>query len=155
MKKILIAYLSRTGTTKKMAEFIAEGVRIAGREADVKSVTEIASSRDLTGYDAYVFGCPTYHLDIPASFASFMEMAQGARLEGKAGGAFTSRSHPSSTEGSEAAAQIFDGMGSVLKMRMTSLGPFHLEAAVVETVEGMRACQDYGKSVAETAATGD
>ena len=30
MKKVLIAYASRTGNTKKMADYIAEGARFSG-----------------------------------------------------------------------------------------------------------------------------
>ena len=36
MKKVLIAYYSRTGMTEKMAEAVAEGVRFSGNGADVK-----------------------------------------------------------------------------------------------------------------------
>jgi flavodoxin len=32
MNKILIAYVSRAGTTKKMADFLAEGCRMSGHE---------------------------------------------------------------------------------------------------------------------------
>ena len=32
MKKILVAYVSRTGTTEKMANYLAESVRIGGNE---------------------------------------------------------------------------------------------------------------------------
>lgn len=36
MKKVLISYFSRTGKTQQMAEYIAEGLRIAGHDVDVK-----------------------------------------------------------------------------------------------------------------------
>ena len=60
MKKVLVAYVSRTGKTEKMAEFIAEGIRFSGNEAVLKKVSEIKSAKDLAGYDGYAFGCPTY-----------------------------------------------------------------------------------------------
>ena len=47
MKKILIAYDSRTGKTEKMAEYIAEGVRISGDEAVLKRITAIKNEKDL------------------------------------------------------------------------------------------------------------
>lgn len=59
MKKALIAYDSRTGKTEKMAEYIAEGIRISGNEAVLKKTTAIKSEKDLQGYDGYVFGSPT------------------------------------------------------------------------------------------------
>jgi len=41
MSKILIVYFSRTGTTEKMANYIAEGVRFAGADAELKKVSQI------------------------------------------------------------------------------------------------------------------
>ena len=40
-------------------------------------------------------------------------------------------------------------MQYVFKMNMFELGSFNLKEAVVETVEGMRACQDYGRVFGE------
>ncbi len=149
MKRVLVAYLSRTGTTEKMAQYIAEGVRIAGHDAEVKGIAAIRSAQDLSGYDGYVFGSPTYHLDMPGSFKAFLSKAEEADLEGKVGGAFSSRTHPTSTESGDAATPVFKLMESRFKLKMTNLGPFDLKAELIETVEGMRACQDYGRSVGE------
>jgi menaquinone-dependent protoporphyrinogen IX oxidase len=63
MKRVLIAYFSRTGTTEKMAQFIAEGMRMGGCEVDLVSISKVNSDADIIGYDGYVFGCPTYHKD--------------------------------------------------------------------------------------------
>ena len=147
MAKVLVVYFSNSGTTERVAEYVAEGVRIAGHEADVRKTSDIASVHDLAGYDAYIFGCPTYHLDMPESFASLFDAAGKAGLQGKAGGAFSTRSHPSS-DGGGAAERIFDIMESTLRMRMTELGPFDVRADVVNGPDGARACQEYGKSVA-------
>ena len=38
-------------------------------------------------------------------------------------------------------------MEHVFKMEMTPLGSFNLLEHLVEDTEGMRACQDYGKSL--------
>jgi flavodoxin len=147
MAKVLVVYFSNSGTTERMAEYVAEGVRIAGHEANVRKTSEIASVHDLAGYDAYIFGCPTYHLDVPEPFASLLDAAGKAGLQGKAGGAFSTRSHPSSGDGG-AAERVFDIMESALGMRMTELGPFDVKADVVNGPDGARACQEYGKSVA-------
>jgi len=61
MSKILIVYFSRTGTTEKMANYIAEGVRFTGSEVVLKKVSQVKEETDLQGYDGYIFGCPTYH----------------------------------------------------------------------------------------------
>jgi flavodoxin len=155
MGKVLIAYYSSTGTTKQMAELIAEGVRIAGHDAEVKNVLEIQDKSSLLGYDGYIFGCPTYHLDMPEPFKDFLSLAQTAPLEGKVGGAFDCRTHPSSGEGS-AAGIIFDIMETGSMMRMTNLGPFDLKpdwleakGETMESFEGFHACHDYGRAVGE------
>jgi hypothetical protein len=40
-------------------------------------------------------------------------------------------------------------MEHVFKMNMTNLGSFLLREDVIETGEGMRACQAYGKALGE------
>ena len=144
MKKVLIAYVSRTGKTEKMAEFIAEGVRFSGHGAETKKVSEIKSEKDLAGYDGYIFGCPTYHRDMTENMKTFLFLAKKADLGGKAGGAFGSYTHRG-----DAPRLIFDTMEHVFKMNMTSLGSFNLLEPAVDTREGLRACQDYGRSVGE------
>ena len=145
MKKILIAYISRAGHTRQMAEYIAEGLRVTGTcEVELKPVTAIKTEQDMVGYDACIFGAPTYHRTMPPVMESFLFLAKQASLAGKAGGAFGSYTHSG-----DAPLHIFDTMKHVFKMRMTNLGPFKLLEHVVDTPEGMRACQEYGKSVAQ------
>jgi len=142
LKKIVIVYYSRTGKTEKMAEDIAEGVRFTGTVADVKKISDIKTEKDLEGYDGFIFGCPTYHKDMTENFKTFLFLAQKGTLAGKLGGAFGS-----STHSGEAPGFIFDTMEHVFKMEMTNLGPFGLREAQVDTSEGMRACQDYGRAM--------
>jgi flavodoxin len=144
MKKVLIAYVSRTGKTEKMAEYIAEGVRFSGHGAEIKRVSEIKTEKDLAGYDGYIFGCPTYHRDMTENMKTFLFLAKKADLGGKAGGAFGSYTHSG-----DAPRFIFETMEHVFKMNMTSLGSFNLLEGAVDTREGLRACQDYGRSVGE------
>jgi len=49
MKKVLVAYDSRTGKTEKMAEYIAEGIRFSGNEAELKRITTIKNGKELQG----------------------------------------------------------------------------------------------------------
>jgi flavodoxin len=141
MKKVMVAYFSRTGKTERMAEAIAEGVRFSGNAAEVVKISDIKSEKDLLGFDGYLFGCPTYHRDMTDNFKTFLFLAQKGNLEGKLGGAFGS-----STHSGEAPGYIFDTMEHVYKMRMTDLGPFKLREGMVASTEGMRACQDYGRT---------
>lgn len=142
MKKVLIAYDSRTGNTEKMAQAIAEGIRMAGNEAEVKKITELKSEKELEGFDAYVLGSPTYHRDMIGTMKTFLFLAQKANLEGKVGGAFGSYTHSG-----DAPSIIFDTMEHVYKMDMTELGSFNLKEQLVDGMEGIHACQDYGKGI--------
>ena len=144
MKKVLIGYVSRTGITGKMAEYIAEGVRIGGHEASLIKIAEVKNEKSLEGYDGYIFGCPTYHRDLTGGMKTFLFLAQKLNMVGKIGGAFGSYTHSG-----ESAQMIYDTMQHVYKMDMTDLGALNLKESVVPTDEGQRACQDYGKAIAE------
>lgn len=148
MKKVLIAYFSLTGKTEKMAEYIGEGVRFSGQQAVTKKISDIKSAGDLAGYDGYVFGSPTYHRDMAEPMKTFLFLARKADLEGKLAGAFGSYTHSG-----DAPAVIFDTMQYVYKMEPFELGSFNLKEAVIETSEGMRACQDYGRVFGEKLST--
>ena len=144
MGKVLITYYSRTGKTEKMAEYIAEGVRFSGNSADIRKLSDIKNEKELEGYDGYILGCPTYHRDMTANMKTFLFLVEKANLNGKVGGAFGSYTHSG-----DAPKYIFDTMEHVFKMNMTPLGSFNLLENLVEGTEGMRACQDYGKSISE------
>jgi flavodoxin len=142
MKKVLVGYYSRTGNTEKMAEYIAEGIRMTGNDAELKKISEIKSEEDFKGYDGFVFGCPTYHRDLTAGMKTFLFLAEKANLIGKMGGAFGSYTHSG-----ESANMIYDTMLHVFKMDMVDLGALDLKEHALESGEGTRACQEYGKAI--------
>ena len=144
MKKVLISYFSRTGKTEQMAQYIAEGLRIRGQEVEIKKISDIKSEKELAGYDGYVFGAPTYHRAMPGLVESFLFLAQKANLAGKVGGAFGSYTHSG-----DAPKMIFDTMEFVYKMKVVNLGSFNLLEHLVDTREGLKSCQDYGKAIGE------
>ena len=154
MKKVLIAYYSLAGNTEKMAEYIAEGVRFSGQQAVLKKLSEIKNTVDLAGYDGYIFGSPTYLLNVPEQVKTFLFLAQKAELKGKLGGAFGSYTHDGNAPG-----MVLDTMQYVYNMEPFELGAFKLkehELAIfdqkqptLEQTEGMRACQSYGKVFGE------
>ena len=143
MHKILVAYISRTGMTEKMANFIAEGIRMAGHEVELKKIAQIKSEKELEGFDGYILGCPTYHRDMTNGMKTFLFLAQKANLVGKMGGAFCSYTHSG-----ESGSMIFDTMQYVYKMDMVDLGALNLKEHIIDPQEGVKACQDYGKAVA-------
>lgn len=144
MKKVLVAYVSRSGNTEKMANYIAEGLRITGKEVKVAKISTLQSEKDIEGYDGYIFGCPTYHKDITGGMKNFLFMVEKTNLTGKIGGAFGSHTHSG-----ESAPMIYDTMQHVFKMDTTELGPLNLTEAMLPTDEGLKACQDYGKALGE------
>ncbi len=144
MKKVLVAYGSRTGNTEKMAEYIAEGVRFSGNDVELRKITEIKKPEELQGYDAYIFGSPTYHRDMMGTMKTFLFLAEKAGLEGKIGGAFGSYTHSGDAPGI-----ILDTMQYVFKMTLSDLGSLRIKEAVVGTPDGLKACQDYGRSLGE------
>jgi flavodoxin len=144
MKRVLIAYFSRTGITEKMAQFIAEGMRMGGCEVELASISKVSSDAEIIGYDAYVFGCPTYHKDMTSNMKQFLFLCERANLVGKIGGAFGSHTHSG-----ESAPMIYETMQHVFKMDMTTLGPLNLTEEMVQGDKGAKACQQYGKAVSE------
>ena len=63
MARILVAYATKKGSTKEIAEAIAKELQAAGHTADAVEITKEAS---LQGYDAVVIGGPMYmgHIDV-------------------------------------------------------------------------------------------
>ena len=145
MKKVLIAYFSLTGMTQKMAEYIAEGVRISGNQATLKKTSELKAPEDIAGYDGYIFGSPTYHRDMAEPMKTFLFLARKAGLEGKPAGAFGSYTHDGN-----APAMIFDTMQYVFNMPPFELEALNLLEGKVDTSEGTHACQDYGSVFGES-----
>ena len=116
MKKILVAYTSTTGFTQKMAENIAEGIRLGGNEAVLKKISDFKAPGDLENYDGYVFGCPTYYRNVTAEMQHFFFLARNCELAGKRGGAFGSYN----LDG-EAPGIIFETMESILNMEIMQI----------------------------------
>jgi flavodoxin len=144
MKNVLVVYFSLTGITEKMANYIAEGIRFSGQQATVKKTSEIKKAEEINGFDGYIFGCPTYHRDMAEPMKTFLFLSRKANLAGKLAGAFGSYTHSG-----DATGMVFDTMQFVYKMAPFDLGAFKLKEAEVETTEGMRACQAYGRAFGE------
>ncbi|MFC1901341.1 flavodoxin domain-containing protein [Chloroflexota bacterium] len=141
MPKVMIAYASMTGNTEKMAQYIAEGVRISGCEAKVKNISGIKEANTLEGFDGYIFGSPTYHRDMAGNMKTFLFLAKKANLEGKLAGAFGSYTHSG-----DAPLMILETMEYVFKMEPFKLSSFNMKEALIDTPDGIHACQDYGKN---------
>ena len=91
MARILVAYYSRSGNTRKMAEDVAQGAKTEGAEVDLKEVEKITPEQ-LLDYDGIIIGSPTYY---GAPAWEVKKLLDGSvkfhgKLEGKVGGAFSS-----------------------------------------------------------------
>jgi NAD(P)H dehydrogenase (quinone) len=89
--KVLIIYYSRGGTTKKMAELIAEEIQKRNIEVKVLSV-DLASSKDMLEYDGLIVGSPTYYGTMAAEIKKLIDdsVTFHGKLDGKVGAAFSS-----------------------------------------------------------------
>ena len=141
MGKALVVYASRSGETKRIADLIAEGIRIQGSEATVVNATEVKKVDDLEGYDAYIFGSATYHGEMMQAMKTMLFLGDKSDFEGKIGGSFGAFGWSG-----EAPGRIFDTMKNVLKMDMVS-GPLMLKSALLGG--GTEMAQGYGKDIAK------
>ncbi|MCD6294634.1 MAG: FprA family A-type flavoprotein [Deltaproteobacteria bacterium] len=141
MGKALIVYAGRSDETRRIADLIAEGIRIQGSEASVVNITKVKKVEDLEDFDAYVFGSATYHGEMMQGMKTMLFLAEKTGLEGKVGGSFGAFGWSG-----EAPGRIFDTMKNVLKMGMVS-GPLMLKSALLGG--GIEMAQGYGKDIAK------
>jgi flavorubredoxin len=141
MGKVLVVYATRTGETQSIADLIAEGIRMAGHQADVVNVKTIKGEADLAGYDGYVFGSATYHGEMLQAMKTFLFMAEKAQLEGKPGGAFGSFGWSG-----EANERIYQTMQNVFKMDMLA-DSLRLKSSNLGG--GVKMAQEYGRQMAQ------
>jgi len=139
MSKALIVYATRAGSTKNIAELIAEGIRFTGAEAQAVNANEIKNETDFEGYDAYVFGSATYHGEMMQGMKKLLFLAEKINLEGKPGGAFGAYGWSG-----EASYRINETMENIFKMDMVS-GPLRLKFSGLEG--GKQMAQDYGREI--------
>lgn len=142
MTKTLILYYSSYGHIEAMAEAVAEGVRAAGGEADIRRVAETAPEavvaaahfktdtahplltdpKELANYDAIIVGTPTRFGRMSSQMAAFWDTAGGVwaqgLLTGKVGAAFTS----SASQHGGQETTLFTIITNLLHFGMTIVG---------------------------------
>ncbi len=140
MGKALIVYASRSGETERIANLIAEGIRMASSDAVVKNAKDVKNEADLQGFDGYVFGSATYHGDMMQAMKTLLFLAEKADLEKRIGGSFGAFGWSG-----EAPDRIFGTMENIFIMDMVT-GPLRLKNSTLGG--GIQMAQDYGKQVA-------
>jgi flavorubredoxin len=141
MPKLLVLYYTRTGSTQKMAEAVAEGARtVQGVEVTLSYNVEPEA---LAGFDAIIIGAPTYHHDMTLGMKMLFEDAavKNISLKGKIGAAFGSYGWSG-----EAPRMILEILKNKFEMNVTEpplLSKFAPDQA------GLEKCRALGKRVAE------
>ena len=79
MNKVLVAYTSKTGTTKGYADVLASTLKGQGFEVDVRTLAE---SGGFSAYDAVLIGAPINGMQLVPEAVSFLDANQGL-LAGK------------------------------------------------------------------------
>jgi flavorubredoxin len=141
MAHALIIYNTRKGATQEIGNLIADGLTAAGIEVTLKNAADIKSEKDLTGYDAYVFGSATYHGEMMEFMKRILFLAEKAGLKGCVGGTFGAFGWSG-----EAPSRIFNTMLHILGMKMVEeplrlKSPFDPQAA--------EKAGEYGRKIAE------
>lgn len=90
MSNIAVVYWSDTGNTEAMANYVAEGIRAAGGNADVIIADSFGPDK-VSQYDAIAFGCPAMGDEILEEdiFEPMFSAVEGS-LSGKRVGIFGS-----------------------------------------------------------------
>jgi NAD(P)H dehydrogenase (quinone) len=92
MAKVLISYFSKSGNTKKMAEYVKEGLDSLGDVEVVLKKVQDTTIKDLRASDGIIIGSPTYFGVMATEVKHLMDKSIQCygKLVGKVGGGFTS-----------------------------------------------------------------
>lgn len=85
--KASVLYFSKSGTTKAMAEKIAEGMVLESVEARTFSITDVDADW-VKESSCVLIGSPVYYADVAADVKVFLENLGKYSVAGKLGGAF-------------------------------------------------------------------
>jgi len=153
MAKVLVAYYSRGGNTRAMAEAVAEGARSAGADVGLSPVDKVKVST-LVDYSGIVLGSPVYYGSMAAEVKRFLDesVALHGKLEGKVGGAFAS----SANLGGGTESTILHILGALLIHGMIVQGSHsgaHYGAVAIgkPDAKSLAECRELGKRVAKLA----
>lgn len=131
MAKVLVAYASLTGNTEEIAELIVEGIKQAGGEAILKSVTDF-NAAEILEYEGVLLGAYTWgDGELPDEFLDFYEEMEELNLTGLKSAAFGS---------GDTGYEIYCGAVDIIESKLKELG-----AEIVQ--ESLKI--EYGPSSAE------
>lgn len=139
MVKLSIVYISTLGSTKKMAESIAEGARSRHVDVRVDNFFEW-TPEDAVDADGIAIGSSTFNYAMHPPLAKFLDKMIAAGVEGKVGAAFGSYGWSG-----EAPVQIAEKLrGAGVKV----VDPV-LRIQYIPTEKDLQECVRLGKDIAE------
>jgi menaquinone-dependent protoporphyrinogen IX oxidase len=68
--KCLVGYVTKTGTTEEVAEFVGQALRAGGCEVEIRNIDSVDS---LEGFDRLVLGSPINGMRVLPEFRTFLE----------------------------------------------------------------------------------
>ena len=151
MAKILVAYYSASGNTKKMAEKIEETIKKSGIDTDLKNVEDVEAN-ELTKYDGIVLGSPTYYGTMAYQVKKLLDESVSfhGSLKGKVGGAFSSAANIAggneTTITSILNAMLIHGMVVQGEPQGDHYGPVAIGSP---DKRSLRCCEQHAKNIAK------
>jgi NAD(P)H dehydrogenase (quinone) len=155
MVRMVIAYHSETGNTRRMAELIAEGAKGLA-EVTLMSVDDVRGP-ELEAAQVILFGSPTYYGTMSWQMKRCIDTLP-ARVEGKLAGVFASAAWLGG--GGYELAEINMIQGLLIRGMLiysggvvTGMPPTHFGAVARQSPEGFDAdrCRKLGKNLAQKA----
>jgi NAD(P)H dehydrogenase (quinone) len=88
--KVIVLYYSRGGTTKRIAELLADFVKKEKVDVDITDIENFLVNK-LPDYDGIIIGSPTYYGSLAASVKNLFDQSVvfHGKLDGKVGAAFS------------------------------------------------------------------
>ncbi|WP_150273714.1 flavodoxin [Paenibacillus tepidiphilus] len=145
MPKVLVAFASLTGNTEEMAELIVEGIRAAGGEAVMKSVTD-CNAVEIAEYEGVLLGAYTWgDGELPDEFLDFYEEMDELDLKGLKSAVFGS-----GDTGYEIYCGAVDQLAAKLQERGAVIVQDSLKVEYGPNAAEKELCRGFGRQFIET-----
>lgn len=155
MAKILVTYYSRTGNTKAMAEYVAQGAVAANADVVLKHIEQV-TAKQLLEYDGIIIGSPTYYGMMAAEIKKLLDesVSHHGELTGKVGGAFASAANIGGGNETTVMSIIHAMLIHGMIVQGTASGDHYGPVGINSPDDRVKTqCQALGRRIAELTAT--
>jgi flavodoxin I len=141
MAKIILIFASMTGNTEMMADAVAEGVREAGEELEIKDIMAGVTASELEDYDGILLGAYTWgDGELPDDFLDFYDEIDHVHLIDKKAAVFGS---------CDSAYPEYGAAVDILMKKLTERGaevyPHGLKVELTPDKNDEETCRKFGK----------